>query len=153
MVINAMPKKSLKQLLHDVDPDLNIVSRSQHRNGSGAFPLPPSIQELYNIAEEQEKRLERVERILKLIPENVIEEIVLQGEEEPLDEEAQRVFAQLRNLEERKSIKIHSKIKVNNVVLSIVNNLYLCLKPDNPGLVCPCDDPLANGCHFFIPRE
>lgn len=115
--------------------------------------MPPSIQELYNIAEEQEKRLERVERILKLIPENVIEEIVLQGEEEPLDEEAQRVFAQLRNLEERKSIKIHSKIKVNNVVLSIVNNLYLCLKPDNLGLVCPCDDPLANGCHFFIPRE
>jgi hypothetical protein len=146
-------KKTLKQLLHDVDPDLNIVSRSQHRNGSGAFPLPPSIQELYNIAEEQEKRLERVERILKLIPENVIEEIVLQEEEEPLDEEAQRVLAQLRNLEERNSIKIHSKIKVNNVVLSIVNNSCQCLQPLNYGLICPCDDPLAQGCHFFIPRE
>lgn len=148
-----MQKKTLKQLLHDVDPDLKIVSRSQHRNGSGAFPLPPSIQELYNIAEEQEKRLERVERILKLIPENVIEEIVLQEEEEPLDEEAQRVLAQLRNLEERKAIKIHSKIKVNNVVLSIISNTCLCLRPDNSGLICPCDDPLANGCHFFIPRE
>ncbi len=148
-----MQKKTLKQLLQEVDPNLNVVSKSQHRNGSGAFPLPPSIQELYNIAEEQEKRLERVERILKLIPESVIEEITLQAEEDLSGEEPQRILARLRALEESKGIRIHSKIKLSNVVLSIISNTCLCLKPDNTGLICPCDDPLANGCHFFTPRE
>lgn len=142
----------MKQLLHEVDPDLNIVSNSQHRHGSGAFPLPPSVQELYNIAEAQEKRLERVERILKLIPENVIEEIDTQGEDELSGEEPQRVLAQLRSLEERKGITIHSKIKISSVVLGIISNTGRCLNPFNYGLACPCDDPLANGCNFFIPR-
>jgi hypothetical protein len=143
-------KKTIKQLLQEVDPDLNVVSRSQHRHGSGAFPLPPSIQELYTIAEEQEKRLERVERILKLIPESVIEEITLQAEEDLSGEEPQRILARIRALAECKGIKIHSKIKLGNVVLSILSNTCLCLKADNSGLACPCEDPLAHGCDFFI---
>ncbi len=148
-----MPKKTLKQLLQEVDPDLNFVSKSQHRHGSGAFPLPPSIQELYNIAEEQEKRLERVERILKLIPESVIEDLALQAEEDLSGEEPQRIIARLRALEENKGIKIHSKIKLGSVVLSIISNTCLCLKPESYGRICPCDDPLAHGCNFFIPRD
>ncbi|MDD5547084.1 MAG: hypothetical protein PHO67_08040 [Candidatus Omnitrophica bacterium] len=148
-----MPKKTLKQLLYEVDPDLNIVSNSQHRHGSGAFPLPPSVQELYNIAEAQEKRLERVERILKLIPENVIEEIDTQGEDDLSGEEPQRILAQLRSLEERKGITIHNRIKISNVVLSIINNDCRCLRPESFGRICPCDDPLANGCNFFNPRR
>lgn len=137
-----------KELLKEVDPDLNIVSRSQYRRGN-----TPAIQELYNIAEEQEKRIERIERILQKLPEDVIEMLDVQAEEELTGEDHIKVINQLRALEERQRIRIHSKIKLSNVVLAIINQNYLCLKPDNSGIACPCDDPLAHGCNFFIPLE
>ncbi|MFA5376682.1 MAG: hypothetical protein WC455_13120 [Dehalococcoidia bacterium] len=146
-----MQKKTLRELLHEVDPKLKIISRSQYRHGNGAFPLPPSIQEIYGFLEELEERLLRIEAILKRLPENTIDELAEGDEAEELDVAGVEMLTMIRQIEERRGIKLHPKLKVNNVVLTIIQNQRLCFKPyvvDK--LSCPCDDPIGNGCHMFI---
>lgn len=148
-----MPKKTLRQLLHEVDPDLNIVSRSQYRHGNGAFPLPPSIQEIYGFLESFEERLARIEAILKRLPEDTIDILAEDDGEEELDAGGRVVLIEIRQLEESKGIRLHPKLKVNNVVLTIIQNGRLCFKPYVVDKIpCPCADPLGNGCHMFISR-
>lgn len=146
-----MPMKTLRQLLHEVDPDLNIVSRSQYRHGAGNFPLPPSIQEIYGLLEAFEERISRVEAILKKLPENVIEELSLSSDTDELDEGGKRILEELRQLEQRTGLKLHPKLKMINVVLTIQKHDSQCFvqPPKGEDLHCPCSDPSANGCDMF----
>lgn len=146
-----MEKKSLRQLLHEVDPELKIVSRSQYRHGAGNFPLPPSIQEIYGLLEAVEERIARIEAILKRLPENTIEELSNHdNSDEELDAEGKEILSRIRQIEQNKSITLHPKLKVNNVVLTIIHNGRLCFKPYVVDRIqCPCTDPVANGCHMF----
>lgn len=146
-----MGKKSLRQLLHDVDPELKIVSRSQYRHGAGNFPLPPSIQEIYTMLEAFEERIIRVEAILKRLPENVVEELAQNADTEELDEEGKTILGLLNQLEERTGLKLHPKLKVLNVVLTIQKHNCQCFvqPPSGVDLHCPCNDPLANSCDMF----
>jgi len=145
-----MVKKTLRQLLHEVDPDLKIISRSQYRHGNGAFPLPPSIQEIYGFLEEFEERLARIEAILKRLPENTIDELAESDDSEELDAEGKVILAEIRRLEESQGIRLHSKLKVNNVVMTIIHNQRLCFRPYVVDRIsCPCSAPVENGCHMF----
>jgi hypothetical protein len=149
-----MQKKTLRELLHEVDPNLKIISRSQYRHGNGAFPLPPAIQEIYGFLEELEERLLRIEAILKRLPDNIIEELAEGGEAEELDAGGIAVLNIIKSLEESRKIKLHPKLKVNDVVLTIIHNDRVCFKPYvTDKISCPCDDPLANGCHMFISQS
>lgn len=148
-----MVKKTLRQLLHEVDPDLKIISRSQYRHGNGAFPLPPSIQEIYGFLEEFEERLARIEAILKRLPENTINELAESDDSEELDAEGKAILAEIRRLEESQGIRLHPKLKVNNIVMTIIHNQRLCFRPYVPDRIpCPCSNPAGNGCHMFIPQ-
>ena len=146
-----MIKKTLRELLHDVDPALKIVSRSQYRHGSGNFPLPPSIQEIYTMLEAFEERIIRVETILKKLPEDVIEELSLNTDNDELDEEGKRILSELRQLEQRAGLKLHPKLKLTNVVMTIQKHNSQCFvqPPGSEMIHCPCNDPMANGCDMF----
>jgi len=153
----------VEDILHALPPEgrAEFIDKLKRENG---VEIPSALVELSkrrreytaetDVIKDIEKRVEKIERILLKLPKDIREALdVLEEEPSLTGEDEIRVINQLRAVGEKRGIKIHHKIKLSSVVLSIINQNYMCLKLDNPGLACPCDDPLAHGCNFFIPLE